>query len=71
VEAVKAGNFHIYAVSHVDQGIEILTGIPAGESDKEGNYPEDSINGKVKQRLKALAEAREAFGESSKEQNSE
>jgi lon-related putative ATP-dependent protease len=71
VEAVEAGEFHIYALTHVDQGIEILTGMPAGEPDEDGNYPEESINGRVKARLKALAEARQAFGETSKEQSGE
>ena len=51
VEACKSGMFHIYPVSTIDEGIEILTGLPAGERDKEGNYPENSINGKVQKRL--------------------
>ena len=51
VEACKAGMFHIYPVSTVDEGIEILTGIPAGERDKDGKYPENTINGRVQARL--------------------
>ena len=43
VEAVRDGKFHIYQVSAIEQGIELLTGIPAGEADDDGNYPEDSI----------------------------
>jgi lon-related putative ATP-dependent protease len=61
VEAVAASQFHVYAVTHVDQGIEILTGLPAGEPDERGAYPEDSINGQVKAHLRALATARQTF----------
>ena len=52
VEACKSGMFHIYPVSTIDEGIEILTGLPAGERDKNGNYPENSINGKVQRKLR-------------------
>ena len=62
VDAAKAGTFHIYPVETIDQGIEILTGIPAGEPDGEGSYPADSVNGKVHARLMELAEKRIAFG---------
>ncbi len=51
VEACKSGMFHIYPVSAIDEGIEILTGLPAGERDADGNYPENSINGKVQKQL--------------------
>lgn len=51
VEACKSGMFHIYPVSTIDEGIEILTGLPAGERDAAGNYPENTINGKVQKRL--------------------
>ncbi|MGC9468996.1 MAG: Lon protease family protein [Anaerolineae bacterium] len=71
VEAVERGDFHIYAVQNIDQGIEILTGIPAGEPDSEGNYPEGTVNHKVEQRLAEMAEKRQAFGESAKEEDSE
>ena len=52
VEAVKAGKFHIYPVASIDEGIEILTGIPAGVIDENGNYPEGTINYLVMQKLK-------------------
>ena len=51
VDACKEGKFHIYPVSTIDEGIEILTGLPAGERDAKGQYPENSINGKVQERL--------------------
>ena len=61
VEAVKAGKFAVYPVETIDQGIELLTGKPAGEPDAEGVYPEGSINALVDARLKAFAKARSAF----------
>lgn len=56
LEAVKEGNFHIYAINHVDEGIEILTGMPAGECDEEGNYPEGTVYHKVAEKLKRVHE---------------
>lgn len=55
IDAVNSGTFHIYPVEHVDQGIELLTGIPAGEKQADGSYPEETINGKVKNRLEKMA----------------
>ena len=52
VESVKKGKFHIWAVKNIDEGIEILTGIPAGKPDKKGNYPENSVHRKVIDRRK-------------------
>jgi len=51
IEAVEQGLFHIYAVSTVEEGIEILTGMPAGTPDNEGNYPEGTVFGKVQKKL--------------------
>jgi predicted ATP-dependent protease len=61
VEAVVAGQFHIYPVETIDQGLEILTGLPAGERDEAGNYPEGSFNQRVEARLAALADRWQAF----------
>jgi len=61
IEAVKEGKFHIWAVDHVDQGIEILTGIPAGEPDKDGNYPEGTINYLVNNKLEELSHGLREF----------
>lgn len=63
VEAVEQGQFHIYPVKTVDQGIEILTGVPAGEPDAEGKYPEGSINFLVDRKLSDLAKGLKEFGE--------
>ncbi|MEW5944421.1 MAG: ATP-binding protein [Pseudomonadota bacterium] len=61
VAAAEAGQFRIFPVETVDQAIEILTGIPAGEPDATGNLPEGSINRRVAARLAELAEIRKAF----------
>ena len=61
VEAVRAGKFHVYPVATIDQGIELLTGAPAGERDERGEYPEGTINRRVEDRLKRLARAAQRF----------
>ena len=61
VEAAAAGQFHVYPVRTVDEGIALLTGLPAGEADEAGEYPPDSINGRIVARLKKLAETQRAF----------
>jgi predicted ATP-dependent protease len=61
VEAVEAGRFHIYAVDTIDQGIEVLTGKPAGMRDETGRFPDSSVNGLVEQRLTAFASQARAF----------
>jgi predicted ATP-dependent protease len=68
IEAVEADQFHIYPVSHIDQGIEILTGIKAGEKDENGAFPLDSINGMVKQKLETMAKTLAHFGKDEKDQ---
>ena len=55
IESVTAGEFHIYPVDHVDEGIEILTGIKAGDLQKDGTYPQGTINRMVKDRLERMA----------------
>ena len=51
IDAVKKRKFHVYQVSSVEEGIEILTGMPAGKADKDGNYPEGTVYGAVQQKL--------------------
>ena len=60
-EAAAAGQFHIYPGSDVDEGIALLTGLPAGEPDEAGEYPADSVNGRIVARLKKLAETQRDF----------
>jgi len=51
VDAVKKRKFHVYQVSTVEEGIEILTGMPAGKADKNGNFPAGTVYGAVQQKL--------------------
>ena len=55
IEAVKAGRFRVFAVETVDEGIEILTGVPAGAPDADGDYPIGSVNGRIVARLAVFA----------------
>ena len=55
VEAVKDKKFHIYAISNIEEGIEILTGVPAGKRDKNGNFPAGTVNHLVYEKLKKYA----------------
>jgi ATP-dependent Lon protease len=61
VAAVKAGKFHVYAVGTIDEGVELLTGVPAGKPDAKGNYPPDTVSGKVMKRLAELIELHQEF----------
>ena len=61
VEAVKDDKFRIFAVETIDQGIEILTGVPAGEADASGAWPEGSINALVQAQLDAFADHARRF----------
>ncbi len=56
VEAVKHGQFHIYPIRHVDEGIEILTGVQAGKKDFTGKYPPDSVHGLAMEKLRRFYE---------------
>lgn len=57
VDAVKSGLFHIYAISTIEEGIEILTGVPAGRKDENGKFPAGTINYLVQQKLNKYADA--------------
>ena len=60
VEATEAGQFHIYAVTTVEEGIELLTGVPAGTLQEDGTYPEETLFGRVVARLEAIRESLES-----------
>ena len=62
IEAVKAGDFHIYPVKTIDEGIEILTGIKCGEKGEDGKYTEGTINYRVYEKLKHFAHTVASFG---------
>jgi len=71
VEAVDAGQFHIYPVRTVEEGIEVLTGLSAGEPLDDGTYPGDSIFGRVAARLEAIHDALKAAGKDEDEEEKE
>ena len=56
VKAIEEEKFHIYPVKNIDEGIEVLTGVPAGEPNEKGEFPEDTINYMVQERLDEMAE---------------
>jgi hypothetical protein len=60
-EAVREGKFHIYSARTIDEGIEILTGVPAGERQADDSYPEGSVNYQARQHLKEMAERLKGF----------
>ncbi|MGB5158227.1 Lon protease family protein [Desulfobacterium sp. N47] len=63
IDAVESGQFCIHEVKTIDEGIEILTGMVAGEPSDAGDYPPDSFNNKVHQRLKKFADTVKQFAQ--------
>lgn len=61
IEAVKEGKFNVYAVTHIEQAMELLTGLPAGTADMEGLYPPESINGLIQIRLAEWTALRQQY----------
>jgi lon-related putative ATP-dependent protease len=71
IDAVRDGKFHVWAVDHIDQGIEILTGVPAGEKQADGTWPEGTINALVDSRLREMAENLVKFARSEEKDSKE
>jgi lon-related putative ATP-dependent protease len=73
VEAIRAERFHVYPVTTVDEALEFLTGMEAGEKDEQGQFREGTVNSLVEKRLRELArvarEAAKSRGEDDKEEN--
>ena len=63
VAAVRAGDFHVYPVETVDQGIELLTDVEAGTRDEQGTFPAGTINAMVEARLREFADRRRQFAQ--------
>lgn len=61
LDRVREGKFHVWAVSHVDQAMGILTGLEAGERDQAGRFPAESLNHLVEAELALLAETARSF----------
>ncbi|MGO4916329.1 Lon protease family protein [Pseudogemmobacter sp. W21_MBD1_M6] len=62
VEAARKGSFQIIPIKTIDQGIEVLTGLAAGQRDKTGQFPEGSVNARVEAKMRSFAEMRKRFG---------
>ncbi|MBC7322802.1 MAG: AAA family ATPase [Acetomicrobium sp.] len=75
LEAVEEGKFHIWAIDTVDEGLEILTGVPAGVPDESGKYPDETVHGKAKERLRFFmeeaAKLKKALQKTEREENNE
>jgi Lon-like ATP-dependent protease len=63
VEAIRDGRFNIYSVDSVDEGIEVLTGVPAGKRLEGGKFEGGSINDRAQKRLEQLARVMREFGQ--------
>jgi predicted ATP-dependent protease len=61
LDAVQRGEFMVWAISEIDEGLEILTGVQAGILDESGSYPEDSVHGRVKASLSGWIERSAKF----------
>ena len=59
INDVKAGNFHIYAIKTINEGIEILTGVPAGNKGKNGKFPLGTVNYLVSEKLRRYSKQTE------------
>ena len=64
VAAVAAGDFHVWSVETVDEGIELLTGCAAGARDADGAFPEGSVHRRVEDRLRGYADRLREFAPS-------
>ncbi|MCK9283487.1 MAG: AAA family ATPase [Rhodocyclaceae bacterium] len=62
VEAVAKGQFNVWAVNTIDEAMELLTGLPAGQPDEKGEIPQDSVNFQIAVQLAELAEMRQNYG---------
>ncbi|MBI5642115.1 MAG: AAA family ATPase [Deltaproteobacteria bacterium] len=71
IEAVNAGKFAVYPIETVDQGFEVLSGVPMGEKDETGRYPEGTANYLVANRLLKLARCLKEFGKAEKKRPEE
>jgi len=67
IDAVKEGKFHIWAISTIEEGVEILTGMEAGTLQPDGTYPEGTLSRRVDDRLVELGEIVRKFGKESEE----
>ncbi len=71
VDAVKKGNFHIYAIDKAEDALQVLTDMPAGEMNENGEYPEATVNHAVMKRLIELADAHKEKKKENSEEDKE
>jgi lon-related putative ATP-dependent protease len=69
IAAVREGKFHIWSVETVEQGVELMTGIPAGERQLDGTYPEGTVYGAVDRKLKEMQEKMAKLGKEQDEKD--
>ena len=69
VEAVVAKKFSLWAIKTINDGIEILTGVPAGERGADGQFPEGTVNGRIEQRLREFGERLKEAGKEKKDES--
>jgi len=63
VQAVQEGRFHVWTVRTIDEGMELLTGVPAGARQEDGTYPPDTVHRLVQDRLRRYAERLSALAQ--------
>ncbi len=71
IKAVKNGKFNIYSIDNIEDGIEIFTGMPPGELQEDGNYPEGTLNFIVSQKLQEFAKAQKDKKDDKKDSDNE
>ena len=64
VETVQKGEFRVYAVETIDEGVEVLTGVAAGKAGADGSYLKGMVNALVSKRLRQMAESMKPFSAS-------
>jgi len=69
IDAVRGGKFRIYAVSTIDEGIEVLTGVRAGTRNSDGSYPEGSVNDRVQKKLQFFTEQQKKLNTAGNQQS--
>ncbi|MCP3872870.1 MAG: AAA family ATPase [Desulfobacteraceae bacterium] len=62
IQAIENKQFHLYKVSTIEEGVEVLTGIPAGKSDSTHYYPEDTVFGRAQEKLRKYHELSMRYG---------
>jgi Lon-like ATP-dependent protease len=60
IDSVRAGRFRVWSARDVDEGIELLTGVPAGRRGEDGSFPDGTLHARVEQRLERWARMAEA-----------